>query len=386
MGDIIIQSQQDFDAKYLTPTNAKEIVDFFSPKDLKIAAPSGFKKRKIQPIGSPSSSGGDTLVFQVANSGMLSDAFLEIGIAATSGGNYAANVGLGYPSRVRLLHSGQELCNYEYSAVTQVKLGRMPVEQSARIYTAAGGAAAATAKRVYCPLWLPGGSIGHSRGDQTTPLPLFMSSEALQLEIDVRTVANLLASGGSGSSITSVKLVYYELNVSDEEKQRIKSQPWKMYYEDMVTLSQTSIATSTLTTLDISGFKNSIKSLAFPCVTVANQDTNHTYVLNTNYDSAELLADGIRLWYSEYANETIFEELLLNRSKTGSDAVLGKCQEISFNKIFSQDVYSGALNTSPIKKLEFAVTQSQGANIYVKPTAVRNCFIVYQDNGFKRIL
>jgi hypothetical protein len=386
MADLILSSQTENDSKFLMPTSAKDVLNPFQPKDLKIAPASGYRKRKIQPIGTPATAGGDTLIFQIPPTGMLTDCFLEIGIAVTGGGNWSANVGLNYPSRVRLLHGGQELHNYEYSAVTQVKLGRMPIEQSARVYTAAGGAAAATARRVYAPLWLPGSSFGHKEGDVPTPLPLFMSTESLQLEVDTRTVANILASGGSGGSITSVKLVYFEWIVQDEEKQRVKGQPWKAYVEDYVTLSQTSVATATLTTIDLSGLKNSLKSIGLPCVSVANADTNHNYVLNSNFDSSELLADGQRLYFSEYASETILEELIVNKSKTGADAVLGKAQEIAFNKFFSQDIYSGSFHSNICKKLEFAFTHSVGANIYIKPVAVRNAYIVFSENSFKRIL
>lgn len=388
MADLILSSQIDNDNKFYTPGPDSKILNDFQPKPVNVSPQSGWRKRKIQPIGTPATAGGDSLIFQLPPTGFLGDCFLEIGLAATGGGNWAANVGLAYPNRVRMLHSGQELVNYEYSAVSQVKFSRMRQEAVNRVYTASGGAAAGTARRVYAPLWLPGSSLGHRDDEFTTPFPMFLSGEAIQLEIDTRTVANILASGGSGGSISSVKLVYFEWIVSDLEKQRIKSQSneWKLFIEDYVTLNQTSVATATLTTIDLTGFKNSLKSVALAMVSVANADTNHNYVLNSNYDSVELLADGQRLYFSEYTNENIIEELCVNKGKTGTDSVLGKCQEIAFSKYVDMDQYSGSLHSNICKKLEISLTHTVGANAYIKPVACRNAYIVVKEGSFKRIL
>lgn len=388
MADLILSSQVDNDQKFWTPSSDSKVLNDFQPKPVNISPQSGFRKRKISPLGSPSSSGGDTAIFSIPPTGFLGDAYLEFVMAATSSGNYAANFGLSLPNRVRLLHGGQEIVNYEYSSVTQLCFSRIKGEEVARYYTGAGGAASGTARTVYAPLALPGGSWFHRKNEFTTPLPLFLTSEALSLEVDLRTVATVIASGASGGSITSVKLVYYEWIVSDLEKQRIKAQAdsWKYFISDFTTLSQTSIATATLTTVDLTGFKNSIKSIGLPMVSVANQDTNHNFVLNSNFNSCELRCDGVRLYFTEYVNEGILDEMTVAKGKTGTDSVLGKAQEIPFAKYLDMDQYSGALHSNVFKKLEIDITHTVGANAYLKPVAERNAQLIVQNGAFRRIL
>lgn len=388
MADLILSSQLDYDSKFWTPSEGSQILNDFQPKPVNISPQDGWRKRKIAPVGTVTSSGGATATFQIPPTGFLGDCYLEFVMAATSGGNYAANFGLALPQQIRFTHGGQDIVNHEYSAVLQVIFSRLNAEKVARFYNAAGGAASGTARTVYAPLVLPGSSWFHKENTFPCPLPMFLTTESLQLDVDLRTVANVLASGGSGGSITSVKLVYYEYIVSDLEKKRIQAQAdsWKLFVADFSTISQTSVATATTTTIDLSGLKNSLKSIGLPMVSVANQDTNHNYVLNSNFNSCELRADGTSLYKTEYVNEGIMDEMISGKGKMGSDSVLGKAQEITFAKYLHMDQYSGSLHSNVFKKLEIDITHTVGANAYIKPVAERNAYIVVKDGAFRRIL
>lgn len=111
-------------------------------------------------------------------------------------------------------------------------------------------------------------------------------------------------------------------------------------------------------------------------------------MLNSNWDSCELRVDGVRLYFTEYANEGIIDELVVNKGKNGPEgsSVLGKAQEIPFSKYIDMDQYSGSLQSNVFKKLEIDITHSVGANIYIKPVAERNAKIVIKEGSFRRIL
>lgn len=383
MTDVVLRAQFDYDKKF-TEFAKNGTVDHFMPNKPMSAIPGFWRKRKVAPVGSAAA--GSINTYQIPASGLLGDVFIEIILGATSGGNYAAYVGIQLMQQIRILHGSNELHNYEYSAVANLQHARMKDEVVNRILTAAGGSASGSARTVYAPIYGLACSWVHPDNEFPAPFPLNLSKESLTIEVTLRSIANVLASGGSGGSLTNAKLVYYEYIVPDAERLRISKDlnNIKFYLPDWQTLSKSTVATATLTTIDLSGIQGSIRSLGLPLVSVANQDTNHNYILNSPIDSMELKIDGTSIYVTEYVNESIIEETIAIKRRTGSNSTNGKCQEISFCRIHDFEQYSGSLNSQAFNKLELDVTHSVGANSYFKPVAELQVLMQFKDGLFIR--
>lgn len=389
MADIVLQAQHQYSAKFQeTGIQAGKILDDLDPSN-NYAAQYGFWRKRYCSATGSSSDAGDTK-FVIPSQGLLLDIGIEVSLGATSGGNYSPNMATQYISNVKVEHGSNELHNYAYAPVYEYISSKWSNERKTRTQLASGGSASGSAVVGYTPLFAFFTSWRHPANDIPSPLPLVCcKGDVFVVTLTNRGVANILASGGSGGSLTSLRLVYWELVVDssaiDVISKKMQSGKWKYFSMDWQTPSSSTVATATLTTLDLSGLQGDLKALAISVKLASDESTNHNYYINKAWTAGELKADDQSLYKFSTSNERIFDDLVFNKSKWGADSTNGVCDTIEFDRRSDDHSYSGSFPTSASKKLTLDVTHALGANANVYPCGVFNRYYIYRNGLFERI-
>lgn len=394
MTDILLSGQQIYDQKFYLPSVLKgNVIDDFKPQVPVASIPGVWRKCRVGPIGSSGANSINTYQVQARNT-LIGDMFLEVSLAATGGGNYCTFPCISLPTNVRISHGSNELHNYLYRPTMNKLFGDLPNELKTRYQQIGGGSGSGSAVIGYAPLPTFWTSFRHSANDFPTPLPLGASSTNLQIEVTLDSIANILASGGSGGSLTSATLVYWEFIPDGKEANNVfenvkTPKAWQRFGYDYQTVSATTVATGTSspTTIDLSGLQGSIKELDYYGVTSTNNDTNHSYFTQQALVYADLQVDSISIYSSVQgtSNELILDQLIFNSAKVGSDSTYGECYQLNFGRRHDSHAWDGSLNSSIFKKLSLLVEQSSGGNVYANVVATMTRYYVFENGLFSRI-
>lgn len=322
-----------------------------------------------------------------ASGGLIGDTWLEIVLGATSGGNYTKNMGTQIVSIVEIKHGGEELHNYYYRDAFEYMSTCWLNERKTEMQLISGGAAAGSAVTTEVPVFAFWCSWQHDRNEFPPPLPLLNAKADLDVEVTLRAIADILASGGSGGSLTSMTLRYVEFYVGDADRTNIENAlgGWNRYAYDIQKGPATAtVATATSTDIDCSSVKGDIKELLIHTKLVSDVDTNHDHYINKNLTNLELKLDGETKYKFDSSNNRRMHNQLFNTSKVGRDSTNGCADCINFSRAKDAHTWCGAVNSSSYNKLTLSVTHALGANAYVTIVPVRNVLYQFQQGFFKR--
>lgn len=388
MADIVLRAQQQFAQKFYRP--AKDFNDDFAPEVASTSQPGARRFRQVSPIGS--SVAGDVNTFRISSAGgLISDMWLEISLGATGGGTYASFPAINFISRVRVAHGGNELHNYNYQQVYESVNTLWPNEIKSQFQAAAGGATPSAATVCEAPIFTFWTGWKHEKNEFRPPLPLCVSKDDLTIEITTRSIAAILAAGGSGGSLVSLTLKYFEYNVDTAElaklKQMMLSDAWNYFGYDWgdVAATGSTVATATATTLDLSGLSGDIKELVLQTKLVSDVDTAHNYYINKDLTAMSLKVDGVELDKFDSSNERKIRRLTSDQAKVGADATLGVSEVVPFGRRRDAHNYDGSLPSQAYNKLELTVTHALGANAYVYVCATFSRYYIYRNGLFERV-
>ncbi len=392
MTDIVLSGQQIYDQKFYLPSVEKgNVIDDFLPQVPFASVPGVWRKNRQGPIGT--SAAGSVMTYQIpARNTLIGDMFLEVSLGSCTG-NYCTFPGISLPTNVRISHGSNELHNYLYRPVMNKVFGDLPNELKSRYQTIAGGASGTAAQICYAPIPTFWTSFKHGENDFSTPFPLGAASTYLQLDVTLDTIANILASGGSGGSLVATNIVYWEFIPDPKEANKVfeyvKSGSWERFGYDYQSVNATTIATGTSspTTVDLSGMQGSIKEIDYYCVTSTNNDTNHSYYTQQAMVYADLQIDSISIYNSVQGsvNELILDQLIFNSAKVGADATYGEIYQINFGRRHDSHSWDGSLNSSIFKKLSLLVEQGSGGNAYCNVVATMTRYYKWADGLFFRV-
>lgn len=388
MTDLILKSQlKGDDIFYLPSFKEGKIEDDFMPVLPLASQPGAWRKVKLTPTGAATANAANTF-FVPPHGTLLSDMYVISQWGAPGGGTYSSFIGAQAITKVVADFNGEELVNYNYRPVFQHLVTSWPIEYTAKMLAAAGGATPG-AVTAAAPIIVPWGSYKHEKNDFNLPLPFSASNTSLRVEITLDSVANMLAAGGSGGSLSALTLVYYEFICSSEELQRIesavKSEDWKMLAIDYQTLNPTTVATATATDIDLTGLSGSIKEICFPNVLASDIATAHNYFITGLSTVVNLQVDGIQVYEYSSSNEGIMDQLLFNGAKVGDAATIGTARCINFSRRKDSHNYDGGLNSESYKRLTLSLTHALGANTSVFISAAMYRWYVYRGGRFVRI-
>ncbi len=392
MTDIILSGQQQYSQKFFLPSvNKGKIVEDFFPEIPPASTPGFWRKMRLGPVGSVAAGGMGT--YQIPSHGMIGDLIAEVSLGATGGGNYAPFPAAALITNVRIAHGGNELHNYPYRPFWQFLQSLSPNELKTRFQNAAGASGAGAAVIGYAPIGAFWTSFKHEKNDFPVPLPIMASSQYLQVEITLDTIANILASGGSGGSLTTMNLLYWEFIVDGSKAAAIinsvQGKDWNRYGYDWQVVPATTVATGTsaVTAVNLSGLQGDIKEIVYYGVTSTNNDTNHSYFACQNLVYVDLTVDGTSIYQSITggANELIMDQLIFNQSKVGADATYGLPYCLNFSRRRDAHSWDGALNSNIYKQLLLNVEQSSGGNVYVNVIATMNRYYIFSNGLFQRV-
>lgn len=397
MADILINSSLTYDRKFFLPSVQADNVDDPFVSTIPCAEPASmWRKNRIQPISPASSSGGCTVTFQIPNNVILGDIILETQLGSSSGSGYAGVPCSQIFTNVKIINSGNELMNFPYRQVHEYITSTMPNELRSLWQTLEGGTSSSTSAvtgYAICPTFW--GSFKHSQNDwNANTLPLLASNSYLQIELQVDSIANILASGGSGGSITAINMIYYSWITTQEENQRIiktvKDGQWNYFGLDYQPFPQVTVAsTSSATTqVNLSGLQGSCVELSYYSCSATDIDTNHEYTKKQNsLIYVDLQVDGNSIYSSVTGgtNERQLENVIWNASKWGSQTTYGLCSQINFTRRKDAHCYNGGLNSNCFKTLNLFVEQTSGSNQYVFVTAILQRYYIFDGNSFVRV-
>lgn len=351
MADRIKNSQQRHTQDRFVNSGARRDV-LFPDQHQTISDPLGAEWKFVGPNNTPVLS--EQVVFDIPKTGYIGEMAIEFNLAAPSAGNYTDYVGICMIDRLTLLsQSGNELHDYDYVSVLQSIMATLPDECRRTIREAAGSTGFGGPGRVICPVPYFGSKLAH-RGQPQAPLPSHMLQGKMRLEVNLKTLANILDAGASGGGLTSMRLWYLHYNASDEQRQRHFNNRSGYKYKSVDWQTNINNAhTGAATNYDISGFHGSLNSLYIMNKSQANKDTaNDYYVLSTITDM-RVLADGDQLYDVDSANSQLLLGYLHNRQY--DDNTFGDGVSVNFgyaDPSNKNSEYVGSLHLNDVNQLE----------------------------------
>lgn len=330
---------------------------------------------------------GEEMNLDIPN-GYIEDVYLEVTLGALSSGNWCQYPGLSLIDELELSSSGSVLQEFRYAPVAHECLSRFPSKKVLEYLTLTGGTSFASGK-VIVPLPLFWTKFGNPGSEHPTPLNTNNIDEKLRLNIKLRALSDLIASGATaGSPTISVRLYYYKSKINKEIENVHKEQAYTYKAHDFQTLpvdKSGSIATNTETTFNISAFKGSIDSLYFFNKLVSDIDTNNSYFLDQgDIDELELKMDGKSYWESD-SKESLRYDKMNAAGIEGQTTTIGDPVCISFAYSHDPHHYTGALNTKKTTVLEAVLKHQAGANSYIEAMARMNVHYMIHNKAFVRI-
>lgn len=259
MADLIKNSQRN-STRFTTGIS----VDVLKPHSgSTVSHPLGGEWKQIGPRSTPVL--GEKVQFSIPKSSYIGDLAIEFNFAAPSSGNYTTYVAMSAIERVQLLsQDGNEQHAYNYDNVMSHLLSTMSQSEADTILQHAGGTAH-NAGRCAAPIPTFFGTMANG-GKSVVPLPVHLLSGNLELEVFLRSGANILDAGASVASLTSMRLWYLHYNAADVQRSMHKASitdfVWKSV--DWQTLTNQAVTASTPVSIDISGFHGQCQSLTVP--------------------------------------------------------------------------------------------------------------------------
>lgn len=388
MTDIVLKSQlKSDDIFYLPSFKDGMVMDDFLPNIPHASQPGFWRKVRISPTGT-ATAGGENTFFVPPHGTLLSDMYAILQFAAPSAGTYSSYIANQAIERVVIDFNGETLHDYNYRPVFQHHVSLWPVERTAQILSAGGGVTP-SAVTACTPIFTFWGSWKHDKNDFVHPLPFSVSNTSMRVAITLDAVADLLAAGASGGSLSALTLVYYEFIASTSELARIekvvRNEEWRVLGIDYQTLSPTTVATATATDIDLTGLQGSIKEICYPVVLATDISTAHNYLITNISTAISLLLDGIEIYDVDSSNEGIMDSQIFNQGKVGNATAINTARCINFSRRKDSHNYDGGLNSESFKRFTLNITHTLGANASVFISAAMYRWYVYRGGRFVRV-
>jgi len=381
MSDIVLKSQERGSQRFLD-TEIK--ADHLSPiAHASVSGPVSLEKHYTTPIGSESF--GSQVEYELPY-GYLKDLYVMVNLGALTSGSYCKYPGLSLIDQVELRSGSNVLQSFRYEPTMHYCLSRMSDEYVEEVKSVAGSTAFSNGWTL-CPLPLFFTKLGNG-GIDPPPLNSHLSSTKLRLRLTFRQAADIADAGATvGSPTISTRLYYLNCNPTSELRAQHIMQKETYLYKgvDFQTLSSSTVANSTSSTIDASSFFGNIHDISVNHYLVSNRDTSHEYFQDEGkMQELKVRIDGRDYWLSEQGESLRFDKLLLSefpgRTNTFGDPCI-----VPFSTSNDPQHFSGGLEMDSVNKLEIVVKHSAGANCYVDVTSRQNCFWSVSGGSFIRM-
>lgn len=390
MADSVLQSQLKFSQGFIKSPHHK--YDDLVPQPIESKPPGAVRTIRLGSMQAVTSAGGaPDVVFRIpATNTLITDMAFEITLGAPGGGTYVTGVGLALPKHVIIRHADRILHDYEYRDNVQHLFSVVPNERKTRFIEAAGGTTPG-AEVVYAPVFAFWTSWKHEPNELSTPFPLCVSMSPLDIVLTIDTVANILAAGGSGGSITSINLLYSTILVTPDEVEKIRqdvsSNGYSRFGLDVQSGGVATIATATATDYELTGMTGSIKEVCMVNRLASDVTTAHNYFINKEITAYVLTLDGQEVdRLTNGINETTIKALMFNQAKNGWDSTNGLLQKINYSRDSDAHSWAGDLNSRFFNKMTLNVTHALGANASFNVFCVFHRIYVFRDGLFERLI
>jgi len=380
MSDIVLKSQERGSQRFLD-TEIK--ADHLSPiAHASVSGPVSLEKHYTTPIGSESF--GSQVEYELPY-GYLKDLYVMVNLGALTSGDYCNFPGLSLIDQVELRSGSNVLQSFRYEPTMHYCLSRMPDEYVNEVKTVSGGTSFASGWAL-CPLPLFFTKLGNG-GVDAPPLNTHLSSSKLRLRLTFRSAVDISESTAVvGSPSISTRLYYLSANPTSELRANHIMNKDQYIYKgvDFQTLSSSTVANATSSTIDASSFFGNIHDISVNHYLVS-RDTSHEYFMDQgNIDELKVRIDGRDYWLSEQKESIRFDKLLLS-DFPGRSTTIGDPCIVPFSTSNDPHHYSGGLEMDSVNKLEIVVKHSAGANCYVDVTSRQNCFWSLSGSSFVRM-
>lgn len=311
---IIDSSKQAFDS---IPIGDK--IDFLDPPRLASPiAPVSRQKVKVPIIGTPDF--GQSFILQVPQMGWVLDPCLEFSGTFASGEQATSYMGLSAISKIKIT-CGSYSREYDYNAVMAWLMTKMDRSRIDDLLKAAGGSGTADKESGFC---CPIPCFFSSWISDSPSVPLFVEalSSPVQIEVTLRTAAQMTDAGDTAMTNLGVKAWIFQYNTTAAHKKEHLSKPYVYPSIEWQTLvDQTCAATST--SYDISAFKGVLSNICAVHQTVANKTTAHDYWDFSEISQFDIYVDGHKLWTlrSSTSEEGILDTFLASQTDAKSGQV-----------------------------------------------------------------
>lgn len=343
-------------------------------------------KREVSSQGTPAF---DTeILFQLPNSGFLHHMELRTVLADTTTENYSDYPGAVICDEVEYRSDNEILHQYKYAPVFNYYLSKLKNEETRdKVLLACGGTNVGTSgpttvmtpiPTFHDPLINPG----------CRPLNLSKFKKAPELIIKTRTLANSVKPTSTGGSITSMVLVMWMSETSYNHRAWVNSLDSFHHAIDFSTNVLNSVANSTATNIDISGFNGNNKRLIVTQRAESEVDTNKQYYIHTEIDELKTILDG----HEEFVFKTKEEgeaDYIKYSHGYGFSSTLGYPYIVPYSYFASpqyQHINMGGLHSARVHKHQLKITHSVGASQYIDVLAIKSAIYKYVDGGMVRLL
>jgi len=318
-----------------------------------------------------------------------------IASAVTSAGlGYKDNVGLYMFDRIKLKSGNTEVFDWDYKAVMDIVLDRMPKDRIEELWERTGGYDFESGY-VYVPIPVPWSELWSEAYNHLDPhthwYPAGAIKEELEFELTFASAAQLCDSGATGN-LSGFEL-HHEEGEMDEKtmavhKDEIKRSGWQMRALHFETVSKNAIVTATLTDVDLSNFtsQGSAKFYYLHLIKSASITANDYY---EGEPITELrLKDDNRKMFDDITEAIDIESR--HRYKLGKrpGSLYGKRYMINFGSgnLHNLFDYYGAWNKMKINEITLQVKHAAGENCNLYVTAAIFVDLVVNQNGqFRRV-
>jgi hypothetical protein len=354
MADRIKNSQQRHTLnRFINSGDRKDVL--FPKQHASIPAALGAEWKFIGP-NSVATLGSQT-VFDLPKTGYIQELFLEFNFNAPAAGNYTTYPALSCVDRISLLaQSGNELHDYDYVTVMQTIFANMNVGPKNTILQASGGTSFNSGRCVApVPTWFS--QLGYANNDlnPNEPLPAHLLNGKMRLEVNLKSLADVLDAGASGGSLASMRLWYLHYQVDDNLRNEHfqKRGSYNAKAVDWQTNINNAVTASTSTNFDISGFHGSLHTVYVMNKSTANKTTANDYYLLSDINDSRLLADGDQLYDTDSNNTQLLQGLFSDG--IFADTTFGEPLVINFGYANSSNKakhYVGSLHLNDVNQFE----------------------------------
>lgn len=356
----------------LMETGAVKQIDVFETPTIYTEV--GHSSKEVRHISSSNVPNfGQRVVFDFPNS-HIGEVWLTFDLSAVTGGTaneWVERLGTNLLENVRITSNSNDIQFYQYApAFVHCFSSKLSSHQQRDVLTACGEQLdPAVGQQVVVPIFSFWSKWPRGMDDTKSDQPVNFSAvkAKIQLQVELRPIADLTTDGTGVATINSANMYYYAYDVSGDLQEKYGSMQSKqgLLYKSVDWVSVNKFQAqprNTILNLDISNINASVRQLSINYTTAANVALNrHTHTDSDLINSIQLQLDGntFEQMNNSFANNLLYINTIGNQ--WGSDTTVGNDRQLTFCKNTLSNYYTGGVELRDFNTTKLQI-QHEGAD------------------------